>query len=251
MAKLIMRISLITIYTAGAAALFIPLFYGIVNAGMIIPMFAFAAIAAALIGGGLLKEHSNKFIWAADKMVIIFAALLLAVLTAASFVMGFGFKRSSGENVSVVIVPGAKIHGDYPSRMLKQRLDKALELLNKNERAVCVVSGGQGSDERRTEASVMKDYLASKGISERRIYEESRSVNTKQNFLYSAEIIKEKSLTGEIAVTTDFYHSYRCCLYAKRAGLSVGAYPCKTQTDLLPCQWIREIFAVIKAYIFA
>ncbi len=227
----------------------IPFVYGIRNIGMIIPMMIFLLLGIALAVCRLLPWRENKILRVTDDMILIGASLFMAVITVISLIMCFGFTKTNGNNISVVIVPGAKIHGDTPSVMLGSRLDKAVELLEKNENAVCIVSGGQGADEQYTEAYVMKKYLEKQGIVSERLFTEEKSENTKQNFAYSAELIKRYSLEGNVAVTTDFYHSYRCVFYAKLAGITASAYPCSTERYLLPAQWAREIFAVLKAYV--
>ena len=68
-----------------------------------------------------------------------------------------------------MIVLGAKIIGDRPSRMLRNRLDAAYAYLQAHPDAVGIVSGGQGSDEQYSEAYVMEQYLLSKGIPAERL----------------------------------------------------------------------------------
>lgn len=228
----------------------IPFVYGIRNIGMIIPMMILLSMATVLAVFRFLQRYENKILRVIDDMILIGVTLFIAIAAAVSLIMCFGFEKTDAQSVSVVIVPGAKIHGDRPSVMLGARLNKAVELLEKNENAVCIVSGGQGSDEQYTEAYVMKKYLEEQGIADERIYAEDQSVNTKQNFTYSAELIKQYSLSGNVAITTDFYHSYRCVFYARLAGIKASAYPCSTERYLLPAQWVREIFAVLKAYVF-
>ena len=51
------------------------------------------------------------------------------------------------EGLDYIIVLGAQVRKDGPSPVLKYRLDKAVEYLNENPDTVCIVSGGQGSNE--------------------------------------------------------------------------------------------------------
>ena len=63
-----------------------------------------------------------------------------------------------------IIVLGAQVRKDGPSPVLKYRLDKAVEYLNENPDTVCIVSGGQGSNEPWSEAEGMARYLQEKGF---------------------------------------------------------------------------------------
>lgn len=184
-------------------------------------------------------------------MIVFIIALILLVMFVVfiSCVMLFYFERLNGESYSVVVVPGARIRADMPSKMLKRRLDKAVLLLENNINAVCIVSGGQGSDEDYTEASVMKKYIESRKIDADRIYIEDKSRNTKENFLFTSDVIIENNLSKEIVITTDHFHSFRCSHFAKRAGLNARVCPTKTPIKSLVFHWFREILAIIKAHI--
>ncbi len=52
--------------------------------------------------------------------------------------------------------------GKNPSLMLSKRLEAAYEYLNENKNAVCIVSGGKGSNEEISEAQCMYNYLTEK-----------------------------------------------------------------------------------------
>mgnify|MGYP002512316262 CR=1 FL=1 len=69
-------------------------------------------------------------------------------------------------------------------------IDAFKKYLSENPNIYCVVSGGKGSDEEISEAECMCHYLVEKGITSNRIITESHSVNTKENILNSAKIIK-------------------------------------------------------------
>lgn len=92
-----------------------------------------------------------------------------------------------------IIVLGCKVDNDYlPSNILKSRLDKSLELYKSinNIGKFIIVSGGDKRKLGITESKVMKDYL-SKTIPERRIIEESNSVNTIENLINSFYLIQK------------------------------------------------------------
>ena len=79
------------------------------------------------------------------------------------------YNEKGEENLDYIIVLGAQIKEKGPSAALKFRLDEAYDYLIENEATVCIVSGGQGSNEPCSEAQGMYEYLVEKGIEPERI----------------------------------------------------------------------------------
>ena len=232
----------------------VPLFNGIFNIGNALGIFisifsAFITIyadKAADIIKNMFRSIGGRVFVSAAFLILGAAAAYVSVLS--GFMVSAQFK--SEEGAKALIVLGCKVNGNEPSRMLTRRLDSAYNKLYIEPDMICVVSGGKGSDEDYTEASVMKSYLVKKGISEDRIFVEDRSENTDQNLRYSAEILKEKGI-DKAAIVTDGFHQYRASLLAKRYGLECCAV--NAQTDsltkwLVPTYWVREWFAITKEY---
>lgn len=92
--------------------------------------------------------------------VLLFILLIVTVETA-------GMIRSAAnrapENTTAVVL-GCSVKGERPSRVLSERLCAAYEYLNRNPKAVCVLSGGQGDGEEISEAECMYRYLTGRGI---------------------------------------------------------------------------------------
>ncbi len=178
-------------------------------------------------------------------ILLCFALLWAAVCSVLLIIAGTKGPVDSG----TVIVLGCQLRGDKPSKMLKQRLDKAYAYLVENPDAVAIMSGGKGPDEIMPEAQAMYNYLVEQGTDPDRLYIEPDSHNTEQNMKYSAEIIKENDLDTNVVVITQSFHQYRASVYAKEAGLTAYALNCKTNPGTLPTYWLRELFAVIKMYL--
>ncbi|MCL1835783.1 MAG: YdcF family protein [Oscillospiraceae bacterium] len=140
---------------------------------------------------------------------------------------------SGGDDTAadLIIVLGAGIYGETPSRVLVSRLEAAAEHLEAHDSAIVVVSGGQGSNELITEAEAMYRYLAGRGISEERIFKEEASTSTRENIEFSLEILEEAGLlTGDaqIAIVTSEFHIYRAKRIAKLLGLEVDGIAAST-----------------------
>ena len=95
--------------------------------------------------------------------------VLLFVIVEGCIISFFG---AEGEkNLDYIIVLGAQIYEWGPSPVLKHRLESAVIYLEENPDTICIVSGGQGSNEPCPEAEGMASYLIEHGISERSYFD--------------------------------------------------------------------------------
>ena len=148
----------------------------------------------------------------------------------------------------LVLVYGCRTYGDRPSRMLMGRLDAAYELLTLYPDSVCIVTGGQGSNEPITEASSMKRYLYGLGIDESRIIMEDRASDTKENIAFSMELIESHGLDGYTVISvSDNYHLMRIKLLASRYGLETYIHAADFRLDFIFLSSLtREYLSYIK-----
>ena len=169
---------------------------------------------------------------------LVSAVLLLFI--GVSGVMVAAAARPAPEKATLIVL-GAGLRGERPSRTLRERLDAAADYLNKNPEAVCILTGGQGPDEDCTEAAAMKKYLLDKGVVEERLYLEENATNTDENFEFSRRVAEENGLSLSVAVVTQEFHQCRAQLLAKKHGFEqIGAVTAHTKWDLLPSYWIRD-----------
>ena len=107
-----------------------------------------------------------------------------------------------------------------------------------------IPSGGQGSDERVSEARAMSDYLIAHGIPADHILLEDRSTTTRENLLYSRQIIDNRQSSGRVALVSSNYHIYRCLLLARDVGLKCTGIGADVALYFWPSALIREFIAV-------
>jgi len=117
-----------------------------------------------------------------------------------------------------IIVLGAKVDGDVPSLTLKTRLETALAYLEDEPSALVIVTGGQGRGETRSEASVMAEWLSSRGIAEERIFLEDKSTDTRENLQNARAIAEAQNLPAPFGVVSSSFHLYRAEKLALEAG---------------------------------
>ena len=172
-----------------------------------------------------------------------------------------------------IIIHGAGLDGPRPTPLLAGRIDKALELWNKqHQHGKFVVSGGQGADEIVSEAQAMRDYLLEKGVSADAILMEDKSTTTWENLRYSLAIIRADrasaaadgapaggSVTSNdapadseftTAVVTSDFHVFRCAEYAHNLGIKADGIGSHTKGWYWPTAFIREFIAITKAHLW-
>ena len=87
-----------------------------------------------------------------------------------------------------------------------------------------VTSGGEVYRGDGREAVVMRDILVSLGMAPDKIILEDRSLNTTENAIFSAEIMKQRGLSRPVLVTSAF-HMARSVEEFQQAGVTATPYP--------------------------
>lgn len=227
----------------------IPVFAGVINTGNVTGCIISILIII------LAKNYTKLSIWYKNKIfkiiaIIISAIMAIAIICAAilSILMVKATLNAPPSNAAVIVL-GCKVNGEQPSLMLEKRLKKALDYLNRNPNAVCIVSGGQGKNEGISEALCMYNYLTENNIDKQRIYMEDKSHNTQQNIDFSNEIIQENNLSTDIAIVTDGFHILRSSIIAQKQGLVPYAIASNTPFYIFPTYYVRELYALIEEII--
>ncbi|MBQ3036231.1 MAG: YdcF family protein [Lachnospiraceae bacterium] len=254
MKKRILRIALIAIGVLGLIWFLTPYAVGrIMNLGNGTGAIIMALIMAygafmPKINQAIKKLYAQKIgkVILTGILVIVVAVILLASVETAFMIKAATAKPS--ENATVVVL-GCRAYGSRPSIMLASRLDAAYEYLTEHPDAICIVSGGQGPDESMPEAECMYLYLTEKGIAPERIYQENRSTSTRENLLFSQEIIEAEGLNTEIAIVTNEYHEYRAGMVADALEMEYSAVPARTPLWLFPTYYIRELYGIIYEWV--
>ena len=165
----------------------------------------------------------------------------------------FSGSRTQDADIDCIIVLGAGLYGEVPSRILVSRLDAALDYLHTRKNVPIIVSGGQGPGETITEAEAMFRYLVRNGADASLILKEDSSTNTSENIAYSTFVMEEIGLdisTSTIAIVTNEFHLYRAKHIANAHGLEVVGVAAKTPYPTLRILYhFREAIALMKEFI--
>lgn len=186
-----------------------------------------------------------------------FALILVGVLSFGGLfaaVMYGSYNHITGDPQVMVILGCRVMPGGEPSMLLQDRLETALDYLEEDPDILVVVSGGQGSNEPVSEAACMAGWLEERGISEDRIFQEDQSSNTKENLIFSKELLAREGIdVGEtdVLVVSNGFHLTRARMLAERFGygeVSTLAAPSSHIPSRIQ-MYIREPLALVKSFL--
>ncbi len=145
-----------------------------------------------------------------------------------------------------IIIHGAGlIGGDKISKLLSDRLDKAIEVYRKDPTPpIMIPSGGRGSDEAVAEADAMAEYLVEHGIPEDHIIRENTSKTTRENLINSKAIIDAQPGEHYTALVTSNYHVFRALRYCRSIGFACTGIGSRVAPYYWPSALIREYVAI-------
>ena len=191
-------------------------------------------LTACVVGYAVFRRPLHAWFSHGTGRVVfwVLAALAAIYLAVIAFVSVSGYTNPPTGNEQVVLVLGAGLHKDKPSKLLQYRLNKAYEFAAAHPDTLVITSGGQGRDEWCPEGDAMRDYLIAKGLEPARVISEGRSTSTEENFAFS-------------------FHCYRAGKYAAMAGFT-NATELAAGTPLrsvLPC-YLREALALLYYWVF-
>lgn len=198
---------------------------------------------AILLHNGFWEVH--KKLGFAFHSIIVLGAVLLTILCV---MIATQFSSKGVQDLDYIIVLGAQVREDGPSVVLKYRLDAAQDYLENNPETMCIVSGGQGTNEPCTEAEAMAEYLIANGIEKDRIILENMSKNTMENLKNSKELIED--LSDKVGVVTNNFHMFRAVQLAKGQGMeNVYGIAAESTIIYLPNNVLRECLGILKDWL--
>ena len=198
----------------------------------------FAALILPLFSGSEW-DVDDRFL----KISIVSAFLGSSVIyLSISFVVFIPRKK----DFDYVIIHGAGLlSGGRVSKLLADRLDKAIDVYRKDPTPpIMIPSGGKGADEAISEAEAMEKYLLDKGIPAEMIIKEDQSTTTYENLQNSKAIIDSRPGSKYTVLVTSNYHVYRALRYCRKIGLECTGVGSHVAFYYWPSAMIREFIAV-------
>lgn len=155
-------------------------------------------------------------------LIVLILLFLLLIPFAISAYMDFAVRESiisematSEIGADCILVLGAGVRPDgTPSLMLRDRLDKGIQLYNAGVAPKLLLSGDNGQTNY-DEVNAMKQYVLEMGIPAEDIFLDHAGFSTYES-LYRAKAIFQ---VEKVVVITQKYHLYRSLYIAKQLGL--------------------------------
>lgn len=191
-----------------------------------------------------------KFVRVARKVLSVLLCIALLAAVPTGIWIALQTRGADTPECDCVIVLGAGVNGETPSRPLRERLEMALGYLEEYPDSVAVLTGGQGRNETVSEAQCMYLWLTQRGIEPSRLLLEERAENTRENIRFSLELLEAQTGTRPkcVAVISNEYHLGRAMIYCRQEGVEMLGCPAQTQHRLeLVNMFLREIPCVWKA----
>jgi len=152
------------------------------------------------------------------------------------------------QHYDFIIIHGAGLlDGERVTPLLKKRINKAVQVFqqSKNPHIQLIVSGGQGSDEKISEAQAMYNYLVEHtDVPKEAIILEEKSTTTYENLLFSKELGEQVVENPRFLFVTNDYHVFRTSTYARQIGMQGDGLGCSTASYYIPSAFIREYVAM-------
>ena len=233
-------------WAISAAVLFaIALFFKFCLRGYAYIAYTFAFFAVLVV----LHRFLSKGLW---NVVAVLVCIGLVYFIAVEIPIIKNARTDENAERDYLIVLGAAVHGDSPSLSLVHRLLGVKDYMEQHPDTIAIVSGGQGKGENMTEAQCMYDWLIWHGIDAERIIMEPKATSTKENLMFSFDIIRARGdePDGNVAVLSSPYHLFRAKTMCRMLGVEPAGvaghwdYPALTVS-----QFIREAFGVTHLWV--
>ena len=202
----------------------------------------FWPIAVAVFGTsgviGLLSLKKGKLLKAIS--LILVGVILGFVISFSVFAINLSViaGEKPPENAECIIVLGAAVHGNVPSRALKQRIDAAYSYLAENPDTVAVCTGGLGPDDAVSEGGCIARELEKMGISKERLFVEDKSESTRENFQFAFEVLGHEP--ENVVIVSNGFHLRRARLILNES-YSGKIYTLAAKTDIFIIHYtVRE-----------
>lgn len=149
----------------------------------------------------------------------------------------------------VIILGCGLINGNQVSKLLSERIEKAIRIYEMSLSSVKLVcSGGQGPGESISEAEAMMKYLIDRGIPQADILIENQSTSTMENLRNSQMLIRSRGGRQYTCLVTSNYHVLRAMIYAKNLNFPLEGSGAHVAAYYWPSAITREYAAMVRYF---
>lgn len=194
----------------------------------------------------ITKNNFLNTIYQFISFIVLYFSFLLICYTITNSLNLIHIKK---QTIDYFITLGAGLSGEKVTPLLAGRIDKAIELQQKQKHGKIIFSGGQGEDEMLPEGEAMAQYALNKGINPEIILKETESNSTHQNIKFSKKIIDsdwKSESEPKIAIVTNYYHVLRGLLHARSLGIDCIGYGSHSKFYFSLNAFLREFVAYLQ-----
>jgi uncharacterized SAM-binding protein YcdF (DUF218 family) len=174
------------------------------------------------------------------RRVLLYAVLAFSVVYTSSFVAVLVTSRQDQRQpVDAIVVLGAAQYNGKPSPVLRARLDHALELYREGLAGAVVVTGGIGTGDRVSEATVGQQYLVSHGLPVAAVVVRPEGRSTQASMQSVAQWAMAHGV-NRVLLVSDPFHTLRLRLEAGNSSLKAFTSP--TRSSPISANWRSELF---------
>ena len=151
--------------------------------------------------------------WVLRTVVVLFT--LIIIFFSGKVIKGGTINTAGRADHAIVL--GLALESGKPADDLLARLDTAQAYLEEYPESKLILTGGNADESGRTEAAVMRDILAERGVADERMILEDQAEGTKENFRNTALIIDPGK---PVVLISSNYHMDRAVQTAESAGFT-------------------------------
>ena len=194
------------------------------------------------------KRRSKKSIFI---KIILFLLIVSVVSVGVIFGINFYVKSIGEENIvssedaeilqnmDCILVLGCGVRDDgTPSDMLRDRLDRGLELYFSGVAPKLIMSGDHGRTDY-DEVNVMKQYAVDRGVPSEDVFMDHAGFSTYESIYRARDIFGVKGMV----IVTQEYHLYRALYLASR--FDMEAYGVSSDYNIYAGQTVRDVREIL------
>ena len=178
------------------------------------------------------------------KTIIILITIVIIITVAINLHICLSVKNqiitdfNKEDNYDAVLVLGAGIRKKKPSPLLRERLDRGIEIYKSGAAKKLIMSGDHGTKEH-DEVNVMKNYAIENGVPSEDIFMDHAGFSTYESVYRAKEIFKAQN----IVIVTQEYHLYRALYIAN--SLNIQAVGSDASVERLGGQTYRDFREIL------
>lgn len=212
-------------------------------------LFGISVLGYLFIWPSIVDITKNNFLNTVYQFIsfnVLYFSFILLCYTVANSLNLMHIRKTK---IDYFITLGAGLTGEKVTPLLAGRIDKAIELQQKQKHGKIVFSGGQGEDEVIPEGEAMAQYALDQGVNPEIIIKETNSESTHQNIQYSKHLIDldwRAKTEPKIAIVTNYYHVLRGLMQAHSLGIDCIGYGSHSKFYFSLNAFLREFVAYLQ-----